>query len=211
MLWDASQAYGTCLCLVSDKCCQCIVFLTEHLPLFPEANGRFDLAVKNAISTGGTITTTSTTKTTTSSTTKTTSTTSSTSKTTTTTTTTSTGGSGSCSGVSAWSPTATVRRTSPFFLWVFAITVSFYLTSTWVAIQSHIRESLGNICRCSYLKSILARRSHLWTAQWWSYDGAYILISHSQSLLTPTPLCSTLVLDTPGGLLIYLFHTWRRH
>jgi len=76
MLWDASQAY---------------------------ANGRFDLAIKNAISTGagGGTTTTSKTTTTTS---KTTTTSTTTSKTTTTssTTTTKPPTSGSCSGVAAW-------------------------------------------------------------------------------------------------------------
>ncbi|KAJ7494583.1 glycoside hydrolase family 18 protein [Mycena galericulata] len=76
MLWDASQAY---------------------------ANGRYDMAVKNIITTSGGATTTSTTKTTsTTSTTKTTTTSTTTTKTTSTTTSTTSATGGSCATASPW-------------------------------------------------------------------------------------------------------------
>ncbi|KAG5641427.1 hypothetical protein DXG03_005243 [Asterophora parasitica] len=76
MLWDASQAYGTC----------CDIVLARSFPDQIIGNGRFDVAVKNAITQGGTITTTPTQPTT-----------STTSK---------PPGSGNCAGVSPWSASA---------------------------------------------------------------------------------------------------------
>lgn len=90
MLWDVSQAYGNMF-----HSNLYFLLILRHA----SGNGRFDVAIKNAMGTGSGGTTIITTPTTT--------------KTTTSTTTTGGGGGGGCSGASAWVSNIAVRVTSP--------------------------------------------------------------------------------------------------